>query len=85
MERLKQWLPVGQWASLMVTVIGCALWVHAENKYITGRVDFNNAQINARCDQINQRSDALTAQINARCDELHKEFYELLRELRREG
>ena len=63
-EKFRQWLPIGQWASLMATTITCFAFVHSENN------------------RLNERLDAHIYQINQRCDDLHREFYELLKEMR---
>jgi chaperonin cofactor prefoldin len=71
MEKFKQWLPIGQWATLMATTITCFAFVHAENSHLTQRLDNHITQINNRCDELSKRS-----------DDLHREFYELLKEMR---
>jgi len=65
-----RWWNGAGWASLMTTIIGCCLYVHAENKYLCERLDTSIHQVNQRIDDVNKRS-----------DDLHKEFYSLLKEM----
>ncbi len=66
-----------EWASLMGAIIGCLVIVHSENARLTERLDANMAAVN-------QRMDAHIVAINQRADDLHREFYELLKEMRKQ-
>jgi hypothetical protein len=70
------WIFHVEWLALMATLIGCFMFVHRENSHLTERLDNHIEAINRRTDQI-------SADTNRRCDELHKEFYELLKEMRK--
>lgn len=63
----------GEWASLMTTCVGLFVFGLIRSEKIGDRLDAHMIAINQRADTINQRS-----------DELHKEFYDLLKELRRD-
>lgn len=75
-SRIREWIQHGEWASIIATVLACFLFVHHENVHLTERLDSHIQQINRRVDESN-------AQLNNRCDQLHKEFYELLKEIRK--
>ena len=71
-SKVRQWIQHGEWASLMATIIACFLFVHHENVHVTERLDHHIEQINKRVDKVNERA-----------DDLHREFYELLKEMRK--
>lgn len=85
---IKAWIYHSEWFALMATLIGCFLFVHHENVNLTNRLDSHIQTSNKRLDDhmeaINRRADESSTQLNRRCDELHKEFYDLLKEMRRE-
>ena len=68
----KSWVYHSEWFGLMATIIGCFLFVHREAVHVNERLDNHIAAINSRCDAINERG-----------DDLHREFYELLKEMRK--
>jgi hypothetical protein len=72
----RRWWPSNEWLTLMGAMVGCFLFVHHENALLTQRLDTHISESNKRLD------DHIT-QINSRCDDLHKEFYELLKEMRK--
>jgi hypothetical protein len=72
---MREWIYHTEWVALMTTMIGCFLFVHSESVHTNERLDNHIEAINRRADQI-------SADNNKRADELHKEFYELLKEMR---
>lgn len=84
---MKPWIFHTEWATLMATIIGCFLFVHHEAVHVTERLDYHIAESSKRHDElvisINRRIDESNNATNRRCDELHKEFYELLKEMRK--
>ena len=69
--RFKDWIYHAEWGVFMAIVVGCFLFVHAEA-----------VKVNDRLDNHMQRMDNNMHQINQRCDDLHREFYELLKQLK---
>lgn len=86
MMPVREWVFHAVWVTLMTTVISCFLFVHHEAVHTNERLDKHIEAINRRFDQIsadaNRRADQISADNNKRADELHKEFYELLKEMR---
>jgi hypothetical protein len=82
-DKIKRLWPSSEWLTLMGAMVGCFLFVHGENAELTKKLDLHIAQSNKRLDdhitQINNRVD----EVNRRSDDLHKEFYELLKEMRK--
>lgn len=69
----KAWIYHAEWFTLMAAVLGCFLFVHGEAVHTNDRLDAHMEAINRRVDAANTRS-----------DELHKEFYDLLKEMRKQ-
>lgn len=66
------WIFHAEWFAAMGTMVGCFLFVHHESVRCNERIDNHINSIHQRCDALNQRQ-----------DDLHKEFYELLKEMRK--
>lgn len=86
---MSNWLKTHwEWASLIGTIYICLGVSHAEIVRVENRLDARANEISQRADaratEIAQRGDAQIIAINQRCDDLHREFYELLKELRKE-
>lgn len=72
----KLWIFHGEWIGLMATICTCFGFLYSGNKHIGERLD-------RHIEAINRRTDQISADTNRRCDELHKEFYDLLKEMRK--
>ena len=73
---MKAWVYHTEWVTLMVMVLGCFVFVFHETVHTNERLDNHMEAINRRTDEISRDS-------NRRCDELHKEFYDLLKEMKK--
>jgi hypothetical protein len=71
----REWMYHVEWLITMSSIIGCFLYCYRESSEL-------NKKIDARVEEINRRTDQIGLEGNRRTDELHKEFYELLREMR---
>lgn len=73
---IKAWVYHSEWIALMTLVIGCFLFCYRESIHTNDRLDNHMEAINRRADDLSRES-------NKRADELHKEFYDLLKEVKR--
>lgn len=67
------WMPMAQYLILLATVLGGFIYVHTENNRLCDRLDKHIGE------SAKQFADA-----SKRTDELHKEFYDLLKEMKRQ-
>lgn len=66
------WIFHAEWLAMMGMVLGCFMFLHHEYVHTNERLDKHMADINRRCDESSKRT-----------DDLHKEFYDLLKEMRK--
>lgn len=71
----REWVRHLEWLITMSSIIGCFLYCYRESSELNKKMD-------ARVEEINRRTDQVNLEGNRRVDELHKEFYELLKEMR---
>jgi hypothetical protein len=72
----KFWVFHAEWITYMVATLSCFLFVHHENTNLGRRLDQHMTDNN-------RRSDEIVRDVNKRADDLHKEFYALLKEMKK--
>ncbi len=72
----REWIHQGEWLSLMITILGCFIFVHNENNSIASKLDKHITDIHRRSDEINKRIDESNARSEDRWYELLKQVHE---------
>lgn len=80
---MKAWIFHTEWLALMATVITCFIFVHHESVHTNERLDKTMADSAKRHDELVTSINRRVDEANKRSDDLHKEFYELLKEMRK--